>query len=111
MRYMSPEVTAMLTERTGGLTEACKRFGVARLGLFGSAATDGFNPAKSDIDLLVEFTEEAREKAFDNYFGLREELQALFSRPVDLVTRRALRNPFLIREIEQSRRLLYASHA
>ena len=108
---MDPIVDAMLQQHCSDLVEACERFGVARLELFGSAATGSFDPQSSDLDFLVEFTEEARAKAFDNYFGLRETLRELLTRPIDLVSTRALRNPHLIREIEQSRRLIYASHA
>jgi uncharacterized protein len=59
----------------------------------------------------VEFEPEARRYAFDNYFGLREQLEPLFARPIDLVTTSSLRNPYFVRDIEQSRRLIYASYA
>ena len=45
----------------------------------------------------------------DAYFGLKEELERLFGRPVDLVSLASLSNPYFIREIEASRRLLYAA--
>ena len=40
------------------LTDLCRRFGVRRLELFGSAATDAFDPSRSDLDFLVEFLPE-----------------------------------------------------
>jgi predicted nucleotidyltransferase len=63
------------------------RFGVRQLSLFGSAARDELREG-SDVDLLVEF---AGPVTFDAYFGLKDHLQALFGRPVDLVTPRGLK--------------------
>ena len=107
---MSSTVEAILSQHQAALAALCQRFGVSRLDLFGSATTDAFDPLTSDLDFLVEFDTEAQQKAFDNYFGLRDQLETLFGRPVDLVTKGSLRNPYFIRDIEQSRRLIYASH-
>lgn len=68
----------------------CRRFGVTRLEVFGSAARgDDFDPARSDVDLLVQFTPEARFD-FANFAELKEALEALFGREVDLVDRPAI---------------------
>ena len=72
---------------------ACRRFGVERLELFGSATTKSFDENASDLDFLVTFNAESRKKAFDNYFGLLESLEEIFGRPVDLVTAASVRNP------------------
>lgn len=87
----------------------CRRFGVRRLELFGSAARPDFDPTASDVDLLVELEPPPGMGYADAYFGLKEELERHFGRPVDLVSLAALRNPYFIREIEASRRLLYAA--
>ena len=65
-----------------------KKFGVKRIGLFGSYVTNKQKP-ESDIDLLVEFKK--GEKTFDNYMDLKFYLEDLFSCNVDLVVREALR--------------------
>lgn len=65
---------------------------VQRLRVFGSVLADTFDPARSDIDVFVDFQPGARDP-FDNYFGLKEELEELFGRPVDLVVSDAVRNP------------------
>jgi len=65
-----------------------KKFGVKRIGLFGSYATNKQKP-DSDIDLLVEFKK--REKTFDNYMDLKFYLEDLFSCNVDLVVKEALK--------------------
>lgn len=66
--------------------------GVRRLRAFGSVLTDTFDPRRSDIDMFVEF-EPGSADPFDDYFGLKEELEELFGRPVDLVMTDAVRNP------------------
>ena len=90
------------------LPDACRRFHVRRLDLFGSAATGrDFDPARSDLDLLVTFEPMPPAEYADAYFGLRETLEALSGRPVDLVTEAALENPYLRRRVEAERRSLY----
>ena len=82
----------------------CRRFGVRRLDVFGSAATGRFDPARSDLDFLVEYAPDASAKA---HLGLLRALEDLFGRKVDLLTERGLQNPFLRRRIDSERRTLY----
>ena len=102
---MQPLVASRLTE----VGRICRRFHVRRLDLFGSAARDDFDPACSDLDFLVEFKRDAPGKALDVYFGLKEALEQLFGRPVDLVMPGAVENPYLSRSIDDSRELVYAT--
>jgi predicted nucleotidyltransferase len=69
----------------------CRRFGVRRLAVFGSAArgTD-FDPTRSDIDLLYELESRSSGAYVDSYFDLKEALERLFDRHVDLVSRDAV---------------------
>ena len=69
------------------LPELQARYGVASLGLFGSVAKDTEGP-DSDVDILVEFT---GEPTFARYMGLKEDLEALLARRVDLVTTTGLK--------------------
>jgi hypothetical protein len=86
------------------LRELCHRFHVRRLDLFGSAAGDHFDPARRDLDFLVEFDRGAPgAMSFKTLFGLKETLEALFGRSVDLVERSAIRNPYLKQSVERSR--------
>lgn len=89
------------------LDALCRRFRVSRLDLFGSATHDGFDDERSDVDLLVEFEPMPSGGYADAYFGLREELKALFGREVDLVTEPALKNPYLRHRIVSERRTLF----
>jgi predicted nucleotidyltransferase len=74
--------------------------------LFGSALTSQFNEA-SDIDLLVQFSQVDLLEYFDNYMDFKEELEALFNRPVDLVEDQAIKNPVFRRIVDRQKRLIY----
>jgi predicted nucleotidyltransferase len=91
------------------LRALCRRFHVRRLDLFGSAARGDFDPEHSDVDFIVEFDRSAPQHPFDAYFGLKEELETLLCRKVDLVELSAVRNPYLKASIEQSRENVYAA--
>ena len=90
------------------IAELCRRYGVRRLELFGSAATGAFDPQRSDLDFLVEFDANLA-KLFDRYFGLRESLEALYGRKVDLVTVGSLQNRYFIDAVNKSRQLVYVA--
>lgn len=88
---------------------ACRRRGVRRLELFGSASRGTFDPARSDLDFLVEFEDLPEGERADAYFGLLEDLEAVLRRPVDLIMPQAIRNEYFRRSIEADRELLYAA--
>jgi len=87
----------------------CRRHNVIRLEIFGSATGSRFDPCTSDLDFLVEFGPFTAGGYSDHYFGLQEELERLFHRPIDLVVTKAVRNPYLLESINRSRELLYAA--
>lgn len=86
----------------------CEKFNVARLEVFGSAATGDFNEQTSDIDLLVEFKPMDPIPYADAYFDLADALEKLFGRKVDLVTVPSVRNPYFQRAINETRQPIYA---
>jgi uncharacterized protein len=88
----------------------CREFNVLRLELFGSAASAEFDPERSDIDFLVEYPPDYDFGPWlSRHFELRERLESLLGHPVDLVMVSGLRNPYVIRSIERSRKPLYAA--
>jgi len=89
------------------VTRLCQRLKVKRLDLFGSAASDDFT-TESDVDILVQFDRDGS-GLFDRYFDLKEGLEELFGRPVDVVIEKSLKNPYFKASIERSRRNLYAA--
>ena len=101
-----------LTERE--MTEIkrlSERCGVRELVLFGSALrVDDFGP-ESDVDLAVTFREPKAKGRFTAYMDLKEALEGLFHRPVDLVSSDAIRNPVFRDELQKFRKILYAAPA
>jgi len=87
----------------------CRRLGVRRLELFGSAARDDFDESRSDIDFLVEFDDHANRPVLETFFGLQEGLEQLFGRPVDLVSRGAVDNPYVRASMDRDKQLIYAT--
>jgi predicted nucleotidyltransferase len=84
-----------------------KNSAVRKLYFFGSALTPRFNDATSDIDILVETSDLLPEEKGELLIALWDDLEKLFDRKVDLLTENSLRNPFLTKEITQTRKLIY----
>ena len=89
------------------LETLCRRHHVKRLGVFGSAARGEMSDT-SDVDVLVEFEDGAREGLFD-MVRMRDELSRLFGRKVDLATPAILENPYRRNSILKDLRELYAA--
>jgi predicted nucleotidyltransferase len=87
----------------------CRRHGVRKLELFGSATADTFDQHLSDIDFLVDFDPGGKDNFFRRYFRLNEDLEALFGRKVDLVMVGALANRHFIDSVNKSRLTVYAA--
>ncbi len=101
-------MNSIIAEHAEALAEICRRFHVARLEVFGSVTSDEFDEARSDLDFLVDFSATVASR-FDSFFRLQRALSELFGRPVDLVEDGASRNPYFIRRLNESRRLVYAA--
>ena len=91
------------------IRQICSRFNVSKLELFGSAVSENFSQASSDIDLLVEFKPLKQGQYADAYFGLLETIKNLLGRDVDLVMTKAITNPYFLQEINRKRQVLYAA--
>jgi len=99
----------LIEQNRQALERACVRHRVARLELFGSAAEGDFDPQASDLDFLVEFLPLKSGEHADAYFALLESLEALFDRPVDLLMVGAIKNPYFLHSVNQTRRVVYAA--
>jgi predicted nucleotidyltransferase len=80
---------AQIIKKIEASLEKINRYGVKRIGVFGSYGR-GEQKAESDIDILVEF--EKDQKTFDNYMDLKFLLEDLFRRKVDLVIVEAIKS-------------------
>ncbi len=88
------------------LKKLCVMYNVEKMYLFGSSLNSSFNE-KSDVDLLVKFKQIELSKYFDNYINFKEKLESLFGREVDLLEEQTLKNPILIKSIDNSKKLIY----
>ncbi len=106
---MAAALPDLIEQQRADIATIASRFDVASLTLFGSAARGEFDAARSDIDLLVTFLPMSPRQHADWYFGLLAALEDLLGRPVDLLEERAIRNPYLLRSIDEEKRTLYAA--
>src|SRR6516162_8679725 len=112
---MAPDRTnelmqADIEEKRDALAGLCRRYGVARPEVFGSAARGAdFDPKRSAFAFLVEFNQQSDLSPLKQFVGFAEALEGLLGRPVDLVQLSAVRNPYLRAAINRSRRLVYGS--
>lgn len=90
------------------IADLCRRFGVDRLYLFGSAAAGGFKPEESDFDFLVEMSDRRPTRGYaDRFLSFADALEGLLGRRVDLVSDQSIRNPYFRQEVERTRQLIY----
>lgn len=99
----------LIDQHRAALHELCRKYHVKTLEVFGSAADGTWDPVRSDVDLLVDFLPEADARIFGGYFDLKDELQRLLQRKVDLLMPDAIRNPYFLKAVNQQRQVLYAA--
>ena len=99
----------LIEQHRAELEELCRRYHVKTLEVFGSAADGTWDPERSDLDFLVEFLPLEPGPAAKAYFGLLFGLEDLFHRKIDLVMPTAIKNPYFLKSVTQSRRVLYAA--
>lgn len=100
---------ALVDDYRSRIHDLCRMYRVRRLDVFGSAIRDDFDPARSDVDFLVEFEPDPDLNTFHAYMDLREALSSLLDRPVDLVMAGAVRNRYIKAAIEATREPVYAA--
>lgn len=91
------------------IAELCRTHHVQRLAIFGSALRDDFDPARSDVDVRIEFDKRALDNYLENFHDLHDELTRVLGRRVDLISAETITNPVLRHEIERTQVTLYAS--
>jgi predicted nucleotidyltransferase len=87
------------------LAGLCRANGVAKLSIFGSALRSDFDPRRSDVDVLVEFTPDARRNLL-KLMKLQRDLTGLFGRTVDLSTPGSI-SPYFRNQVLAEAQVLY----
>ena len=91
------------------IEDLCRVLGVRRLDVFGSAVSDSFDVELSDVDILVDFDVTQSFDNFGTYFALKEGLERILGRPVDLVISASIRNPYFRQQVMDTKETLYAA--
>ena len=102
-------MVAVVEDKREAIAALCRKHGVVRLFVFGSALRNDFRPGESDADLLVEFGPMGGHAKAHAYFDLLDELSALLGTNVDLVMAGAVKNRYIARDIERTKRELSAA--
>jgi len=102
---MSP----LLEQHREEIVALCRKYGVKRLDVFGSAARDDFDPARSDVDFLYEFEDVHPLDYDDRFFGLADDLESLLRRHIDLTHGPSQSNPYLMQSVNRDKITLYAA--
>ena len=84
----------------------CKKHKVNKLFVFGSILSNRFND-DSGVDLVVSFNKAEVSDYFDNYFDFKYSLEELFGREVDLLEEQAIKNPYLKKNVDATKALIY----
>ncbi len=101
---------SLIADNRIAISDLCRRYGVSKLEVFGSAARGlDFDEAASDADFLVEYQRPSMLGPLEEYFGLRDALAELLGRRVDLVEPGAVKNPYMLGEINHAREVVYAA--
>lgn len=88
------------------IERVCRALPVKSLGLFGSVLTEDFR-SDSDVDVLVVFDKDEQTDFFEKYFELKEQLEKIFNRNIDLVVDKSFRNPVFRKAVENTRKIVY----
>lgn len=96
----------LINKHIDQIVALCKQHNVDSMYAFGSVLNENFNE-DSDVDFLVQFKEIDLASYFKNYLSFKEQLAAILKRKVDLVEAQTLKNPILIKSIENTKALIY----
>jgi predicted nucleotidyltransferase len=99
-----------IIKRNAEIVELCKKYHVLQLFAFGSVVKNRLTN-ESDIDFLVYFKDDLPLLDYaDNFFDLIYDLEKLLDRKIDLVSGKAMKNPYFIQEVEKTKQLVYDFH-
>jgi predicted nucleotidyltransferase len=88
------------------IKKLCKQYRVRTFSAFGSVTREDFR-SDSDIDFVVDFDENDPFIYTDLYFQLKEKLEKLLKRQIDLIEERGIKNPYFRKELDKTKILIY----
>src|ERR1700759_3651013 len=91
----------LIEQHRSQIEALCRKYGVKRLEVFGSAASGEFNPEHSDVDFFYEFGEGDTADLADRFFALLDDLKRVLGTDVDLVSAKHATNPYFLRAANQ----------
>ncbi|APB35042.1 dna polymerase beta domain-containing protein [Gloeomargarita lithophora Alchichica-D10] len=103
---LEPPVNQRIPASPAQIAEFCQRWQINEFALFGSVLRDDFRP-DSDIDVLLTFSPE-QWLTWDDWQTMQTEIETLFKRKVDLVSKQYLKNPYRRHEILNTCQVIYA---
>lgn len=102
-------MNSIIKNNKASIDKLCKENRVEKLYVFGSVLNETFDE-NSDIDFLVTFNDNIPLLEFgDNYFELLFAFEELFNKKIDLITERSLSNPYFIKELDDTKKMIYAT--
>jgi predicted nucleotidyltransferase len=102
-------MVTLIQNKRDAIVELCEKYGVVRLDVFGSVLRDDFCTARSDIDLLVDFSGREPYACWRKSTSICSTAWRGCSAKVDLVMAGAVKNPYIAADIEETKQLLYAA--
>ena len=102
-------MVSMIEDKREAVISICRKYGVLSLYVFGSALRDDFRSGESDIDRLVDFGDMDGHTKAHAYFYMLDELEEVLGTRVDLVMVGAIKNRDISRDVEATKRVLYAA--
>jgi predicted nucleotidyltransferase len=95
-----------IEQKSNIILDLCRKYRVRYLYAFGSVLTDKFND-QSDVDFVVDFKRMPLKIYSDNYYDFKFSLEDKLKRQVDLLEYKAIRNPYLLENINKHKKLIY----
>lgn len=97
----------LLKDKISDINKLCKRYHVDKLFVFGLIVKENYHD-NSDIDFLVYFIDDLPLLDYaDNFFDFIYDLEKLLKRKIDMVSGKAMKNPYFIQEVEKTKQLVY----
>ena len=100
-------LNSLIKEKRNDFIDLCRQHKVSKIYAFGSSITDHFDPAKSDIDVVVDLDIKDPIEYGETLLSLWDNLEVFFERKVDLLTEDSIHNPYLKKSIEATKKLIY----